>query len=48
MIIDGNETERRAMDLFLAGENGEANRLQDEFVAVFHRALRARELDHCT
>lgn len=48
MVIDGNELETEAMRYFLAGDNDTGNRLQEEFVAEFHRALREERLDHCS
>lgn len=46
MRIDSNETEKRAMDAFKAGNRQEGLRIQDEFVAEL-RAF-ARENDHCS
>jgi len=44
MIIDGNPTEKKAMEAFHCGDEIEGNRLQDEFLAEF----RAQEGDHCS
>lgn len=46
MIIDGNATEKKAMEAFLRGDSKEGSRIQDEFIAELKDALKTQ--DHCT
>lgn len=46
MIIDGNPTEKKAMEAFLRGDYKEGTRIQDEFIAEVKEALKTQ--DHCT
>jgi len=43
-VIDGNEKEMKAMDLFKAGKNEEASALQDEFL----EEVKASCPDYCS
>lgn len=47
MQIDNNETEKRAMQSFHAGDRPRGLAIQDEFVAELH-AFREQGGDHCT
>lgn len=46
MRIDGNETERRAMEAFHRGDRAEGMRIQDAFIAEFREAYAGK--DHCS
>ena len=45
MIIDGNETEKRAMVEFHKGNRKEGLRIQEEFASAFREEY--KDKDHC-
>ena len=48
MVIDKNEKEKYALELFNQGETEKAREVQAEFVADLHRAIEEEGLDHCS
>ena len=47
MIIDGNPTEKKAMEAYLRGDSADGSRIQDEFVEEFLEAIKTQEYCPC-